>query len=268
MIEILENHFNHGVGMMTENRAKQNILQDDSSVVGEIFDTPITAGKFTWIPLTQLIVWLIFIRRAAKNKPDKTTFSWTVEGLLKMIVMLGSEWCHNLSHAFSAKVVGKPMDQMKIQMGMPRCVYYELNDQEITPRQHIIRSLGGPIFNAILVPITAILRLFTRPRSIARETLDTAFHTNLFLSVVSLLPIPGIDGGPILKWSLVEKGYKIREADEIVRNTNGPLSIILGLFSSWAFSKKKILAGVFSGMLGLISLSVFAGWLKEEDVGL
>ena len=253
---------------MTDVQPDHDNFLNDSKVVGEIFDTPLTAGKFTWIPLTQFIVWLIFIRHAAKNKPDKSSFSWVVEGLLKMIAMLGSEWCHNLSHAFSAKVVGKPMDEMKIQMGMPRCVYYELNDQDVTPRQHIIRSLGGPIFNMVMVPIIAFLRLFTKPRSIARDTADTALQTNMFLSFISLLPIPGIDGGPILKWGLVEKGYEIKEADEVVRKTNGPLAVILGLSSSWAFARKKILAGIFSGMLGLISLSIFAGWLKEEDVGI
>ena len=253
---------------MSDKQTEIGSPPESSRVVGEIFDTPITVERYTWIPITQLIVWLIFIRNAAKKKPESTTFSWTVEGLLKMIVMLGSEWCHNLSHAFSAKAVGKPMDQMKIQMGMPRCVYYELNDEDVTPRQHIIRALGGPVFNMVMVPITATLRLFTKPKSIARETANTALHTNLFLSFISLLPIPGIDGGPILKWSLVEQGYEIKEADELVRKTNGPLAVILGLFSSWAFASKKILAGVFSGMLGIISLSIFAGWLKEEDVGI
>lgn len=251
---------------MPDTKADRVAYLDGSRVIGEIFDTPITAEKYTWIPLTQLILWLFFTRKAAEKAPERTTFSWTVEGLLRMIVMLGSEWCHNLAHAFSAKAVGKPMDQMKLQMGMPRCVYYELNDQNVTPRQHIIRSLGGPVFNMFMVPILTVLRSFTKPRSIARETANTALHTNLFLSLISLLPIPGIDGGPILKWSLVEKGYKIHEADEVVRKANGPLSIFLGLFSSWAFARKKILAGFFSVMLGMISLSVFAGWLKEEDV--
>jgi hypothetical protein len=256
----------NGEKKMTDPQTEFGSKLDESKVVGEIFDTPITADKFTWVPLTQLIVWLFFTRRAAKNNPERTTFSWTVEGLLKMIVMLSSEWCHNLAHAFSAKAVGKPMDQMKIQMGMPRCVYYQLNDEDVTPRQHIIRSLGGPVFNLLLVPILAGLRSITKPRSIARETANTALNTNLFLSFISLLPIPGIDGGPLLKWSLVEKGYEIEAADEVVQKANGPLSIILGLYSSWAFSRKRILAGFFSGMLGMISLSVFAGWLKEEDV--
>ena len=158
------------------------------------------------------------------------------------------------------------MDQFKIQFGMPRCVYHEINDLDLTPRQHLIRSLGGPVINLILLPITGFFRLISKPDSIAGETARTAFQTNLFLSLVSLLPIPGIDGGPILKWSLVDRGCSVEEADEAVRKVNGPLVILLGLFSSRAFAKKKLFMGALSGMLGLISLSVFTGWLKEEDI--
>lgn len=151
---------------------------------------------------------------------------------------------------------------------MPRCVYHEINDIEVTPRQHLARSLGGPLINLILLPITVLFKLISKQGSIARETANTAYQTNLFLSLVSWLPIPGIDGGPILKWSLVDRGRTIEEADEVVKKINGPLAILLGLFSSRAFAKKNILAGALSGMLGLISLSIFAGWLKEEDVSI
>jgi len=64
----------------------------------------------------------------------------------------------------------------------------------------------------------------------------------------------------------VKRGKSIKEADKAVQRVNGPLAVFLGLFSSWAFSMKKILLGFFSLMLGMISLSVFAGWLKEEEV--
>jgi Zn-dependent protease len=83
---------------------------------------------------------------------------------------------------------------------------------------------------------------------------------------VSLLPIPGIDGGPILKWSLVEKGYEIAEADQVVQRINGPLSLTLGLFSGWAFLNKKNLAGVFSALLALISFGIFTGKIKEDEI--
>ena len=251
---------------MSDIQSDQEPFLAGTKTVGNLFNTPLTVWKFSWLPVTQLVTWIILTRNTSKQKPHKSPLYWSTTGVFKMIAMLGSEWCHNLAHAFTANLVGKPMDQMRIQAGMPRCIYTQLNDQEVTPRQHIIRSLGGPIFNLVMLPITAFLRLITKPNTIAGETANTAFQTNLFLSTISLLPIPGIDGGPILKWSLVDKGYEIKEADLIVQKINGPLAVFLGIFSSRAFYKKKILAGVFSGLLGLISLSIFAGWLKEEDV--
>lgn len=185
-----------------------------------------------------------------------------------MAVMLGSEWCHNLAHLVASNLINELMDQLRIQFGMPRCVYHEINDLDVAPRQHLIRSLGGPVISLILLTITRFFRMMSKPDSIAGETAKTANQTNMFLSLVSLLPIPGIDGGPILKWSLVDQGCSVEEADEVVRKVNGPLAILLGLFSSRAFAKKNILAGALSGMLGLISLSIFTGWLKEEDISI
>ncbi len=235
-------------------------------VFGIIGKTPITKVGYTWIPLTQLILWAVFTRSAARRKPENSRMQWSQEGFLKMAVMLGSEWCHNLAHLITSNWIGKPMDKMRIQFGMPRCIYQEINDQDVTPRQHITRSLGGPIINILLLPVTGLARLLTKPDTIAGEIAKTAYQTNLFLTLISLLPIPGIDGGPILKWSLVESGKTIQEADQVVQKANGPLALILGLFSSWAFLTRKILLGVLSLMLGGISLSIFAGWLKEDDV--
>jgi len=185
-----------------------------------------------------------------------------------MAVVLGSEWCHNLAHLLASNWIGKPMDKMRIQAGMPRCIYQEINDSNVSPRQHITRSLGGPVISFLLLQVTGLARTLTRSDSIAGETAKTAYQTNLFLSLISLLPIPGIDGGPILKWSLVERGKTIEEADHIVQKANGPLAVFLGLFSSWAFFTKKILLGFFGLMLGITSLSIFAGWLKEDDVSI
>jgi len=231
-----------------------------------IGDTPVTSRGLSWVPLTQLISLVFFTRQASKRKPNDTIFHWTGEGILKTIVTLGSEWCHNLAHLISSNLIGKPMDQLRIQFGMPRCIYHEINDLEVTPRQHVIRSLGGPIMNMLLLPVSWFIKQVTKPDTITGESAKLFYQTNLFLSLISLLPIPGIDGGPILKWSLVEKGCPVEEADEAVQKTNGPLAVILGLFSSWSFGKKRIFAGLFSGMLGLISLSVFLGWIKEEDL--
>ena len=240
----------------------------DEKTIGVIGRTPITRVGQTWIPVTQLALWGIFTRSASRRKPDNSRLQWSREGFLKMAVVLGSEWCHNLAHLLASNWIGKPMDKMRIQAGMPRCIYHEINDPNVSPRQHITRSLGGPVISFLLLQVTGLARTFTRSDSIAEETAKTAYQTNLFLSLISLLPIPGIDGGPILKWSLVERGKTIEEADRVVQKVNGPLAVFLGLFSSWAFLAKKILLGFISLMLGVTSLSIFTGWLKEDDVSI
>jgi hypothetical protein len=237
-------------------------------VIGMLGETELTRQGWAWLPVSQFIVWGVLSRESQERNPNKSWIRAGVEGFCKMVVMLGSEWGHNLAHLSASNLIGKPMDQFRIQLGMPRCIYHKLNDPEVEPKEHVVRALGGPVFNMMVLPFTCLARRVTRPDSIAGATARTAFQTNLFLSLISLLPIPGIDGAPILKWSLVERGKTVAEADEVVRKANGPLAILLGLTSSAAFLKKKPLIGFFSLMLGGISLSVYTGLLKEEDVSI
>ena len=252
---------------MTEGELKP-IRASSDDVLGRLGETEITRRGLSWLPVSQLIIWGQFARASRQRNPERSWIRAGLEGFCQMAVMLGSEWGHNLAHLAASNIIGKPMDQFRIQLGMPRCVYHEINDQEVAPREHLVRALGGPIFNLLALPFAWKARRMTNKDSIAGITARTAFDTNLFLSTISLLPIPGIDGGPILKWSLVERGKTPREADEVVRKMNGPLALILGLFSGGAFLKKKTLPGFFSLMLGGICLSIFAGWLKEEDVSI
>ncbi len=252
---------------MTEGEPK-SLQASQDEVLGKLGETEVTRRGLSWLPVSQFIIWGLFSRASRQRNPDRSWIRAGLEGFCQMAVMLGSEWGHNLAHLAVSNTIGKPMDQFRIQLGMPRCVYYQINDQEVAPREHLARALGGPIFNLLVLPFAWKARRLTKKDSIAGITARTAFDTNLFLSTISLLPIPGIDGGPILKWSLVERGRTPWEADEVVRRVNGPLALLLGLFSSGAFWKKKILPGFFSLMLGGICLSIFAGWLKEEDISI
>jgi len=250
---------------MAEKKSGTDPFPSDS-VLGSLGETQITRRGISWLPVTQLVAWGIFAKASRQRNPERPWLRAGLEGFCQMVVMLGSEWGHNLAHLSASHLIGKPMDQFRIQFGMPRCVYFELDSQNVAPREHLARALGGPLFNLVVLPFAWAAWRLTKNGSIAGMTARTAFDTNLFLSSVSLLPIPGIDGGPILKWSLVEGGHTPQEVDEVVRKVNGPLALLLGLFSSWAFLKKKILLGLFSLMLGGTSLSVFMGWLEEEEI--
>ena len=238
---------------------------DDSISVGRVFATPLRVKGFTWFPLTQCIVWGIMSWIAGKTRPDRSLGERMRIATFTMPVVLGSEWGHNLAHAAAANWIGKPMDAMRITWGMPLCVYYDINDDSVTPRQHILRALGGPLFSFILLVLSSVLRRITPKESLFREVADVSYTTNAFISTVSLLPIPGIDGGPILKWSLVERGRTVEEADQAIRKVDSGLGIALSVFSGAAISRGRRVIGLLSAMLAVMSFGVALGWIKEQE---
>ena len=143
-------------------------------------------------------------------------------------------------------------------------VYYDINDSDVTPRQHIIRALGGPLINLFFLPFIWLARLFAPKDSIGREVLDVAAGTNIFLPTVGLVPIPGIDGGPLLKWSLVERGKTVEEADEVVKDVDKVFGVGMAAASGAAFKRKKNLVGVFLAMMAATALAIGFGWFKEQ----
>jgi Zn-dependent protease len=237
---------------------------DQVTTIGRVFNTPLVVKGKTWLPLTQLITWGIMAWFAGKKHPERSSITRLGTGALTMPVILGSEWGHNLAHAAAADRVGKPMDVMRVVWGMPRVVYYDIQDKQVTPRQHIMRALGGPVFNAMLIPAALFWRALTKPGTVWRDVANAALRTNAFLCTMSLLPIPGIDGGPILKWTMVERGHTIEEADLIVRKVDGVLGVLLGIAGVAAFKKKHRLLGAFLVQLSALSFGVSLGIIEEQ----
>jgi hypothetical protein len=220
------------------------------TTIGHIFGVPLVLRGRSWLPVNQVIAWLIFYllgRRASPQRPF-----WRQAGLagLKMTVMLGSEWTHNLAHAAAARAVGQPMDALSIALGMPICVYHDPEAPSVTPRQHILRSAAGPAWNSLLLACSLMLRRLTRRGSAAREVLDVAVGMNTVIVGAGFCPSPALDGGPLLKWGLVEAGLAPPQADAWVRKAN--LAAGLGLLLGTVFfaRRKKWLLSAILGLLG------------------
>jgi Zn-dependent protease len=237
---------------------------DDVTKIGEAFGTPVVVKGVTWFPLMELFVWVFTTWWAGKRGPERSFWQRACIGALTMPVIVGSEWCHNFAHAAAARLVGKPMDVLRITWGTPLVVYYDIHDPTVTPRQHIVRALGGPLFNALLLPALYPIRKATSPTSIGREIADAAIGMNTFLCTVALLPLPMIDGGPILKWSLVERGHQPQEADEVVKKVDGVLGGILGIASGIAFKKKRPALGILLALFAAAAIGIASGLLREE----
>jgi Zn-dependent protease len=235
-------------------------------VIGYLWETPVLVRGATWFPLTQIATSIVLYWHGRKRTPLRPFCQQLTLAGLSTAVILGSEWAHNLSHLYSAHRMRKPMDEFHIMLGMPRCIYHDVNDADVPPRQHIQRSIAGPMLNASLLPFLVRLRKASEPGSLAHEVWNAAVGMNVFLATASLLPIPGIDGGPILKWSLVERGYSVNEADQLVRRVNGPLAVLLGFSAVLAWLRKKQFLAFILGLLSGSALSIFLGWIDESEM--
>jgi hypothetical protein len=204
------------------------------------------------------------IRETGRKHPE---WSWPTRiwvGALSMGVMLSSEWCHNLAHAAAAKWVGKPVDCIRVSWGMPLLVYYDIEDPDVTPRQHIIRSLGGPLANIIFWGIGAILKRPTREDTPAGQVVNAAVGTNRFLLATGMTPMPFLDGGAALKWALVDRGQSLEAADSTIRKINGFSGMGMVAGAAAAFKKGKKLPGAFLACMAFLSLGVATGLFKEK----
>ncbi|MFA5836477.1 MAG: hypothetical protein WC837_05930 [Bellilinea sp.] len=230
--------------------------------VGCIFGTPLAFQGFNWLPLNQVLAWTLFTRQAMKDHADWTRWRHLLLGGLKMIVLLGSEWCHNIAHVAVARGIGQPVDGIRIIAGMPVLLYKEPEHPSIAPRQHILRSLGGPLCNAVLLLVSKVFQQITPPESPAREVMNVASGMNTFITFASLTPVPEFDGGPILKWSLISHGYSPERASQVSIRANRLIGF--GLLGATAVSIKNhswLLALIYS-FLGVLSLATGYGRTK------
>jgi Zn-dependent protease len=238
--------------------------EEKTTTFGKVFNTPIIAKGITWLPLLELAAWGLLTRVTRRKKPDWSRSKRVTAGALTTLIIFGSEWGHNLAHTAVASRIGKPVDAIRVFWGTPLLIYYDINDQQVSPRQHILRASGGPIFNAIMVPICWVARCITKEGTLTRYLADFALGANVFISSVALLPIPGIDGGPILKWSLVDRGQTPQEADQTVKKVNLALGSGLGIATGMALKKRRKWLGVVIAAFAATSLAIGLGLIKEQ----
>lgn len=223
--------------------------------IGRVFGTPLGVQGISWLPLNELFFWILFTWQSVRQH---TIWRWTdhiLLGAAKMAVMLGSEWCHNIAHTAVARAIGKPVNYLRIILGMPVLIYLEPEHPSVTPRQHILRSLGGPLCSAFLFLFSRLFQKVTPPGSPVREVANVAVGMNTFITLASLIPNPAFDGGPIFKWSLVSFGVSPSQAERYRIYANRWIGV--GLLGASIFSLRKsapLRALIFCG-LGLIALS-------------
>ena len=231
--------------------------------VGHFLGVPLVITGWSWLPLSQALVWAVMTWILGRRYPGWSSARRLLGGFFSMFVMLGSEWTHNLAHAAAADRVGKPMDALRIFMGMPLVVFHPQSEVGVLPREHFLRALGGPVWSGLLLLVARVCQGFTRPGTLAREIADAAVGMNTFITLGGLTPIPGLDGGSMLKWGLVGRGYSLSQANQAVLRANRLAGVGLGAAAAAAFGRRKWLVG--AGCAGLGALALAVGWGLFRD---
>lgn len=216
--------------------------------------TPVKARPGFW-PMV-LGVWAILSWLGRWRWPGQTWSAYLLVGgigtVLGMLVDVG----HACAHTIGARLAHAPMDVVLLGADMPRTLYW---NNDVSPRVHIMRSLGGPVYSGIGLLI-GLVWLWLVPRGTAVRYLGEIWTIgNGFIFLAIFAPLPIVDGGVILKWLLVIFGQTEVQADAWVRRLGlGFGAILLATAVFFLVQASWIVAGICL----LVSLVVFASALN------
>ncbi len=231
----------------------------DAPIVAVVNGTPIKARPEFWLaPLsvTGLLAVVAGLRHPERSAAERLAF-----GLIAMPVALMADVGHAIAHTASARVAGAPMDEILLGLSMPRTLYFD--DEALPPRTHITRSLGGPIYSTACLLFGLVWRMLAPRGSVSRELADVVAVSNGVIWMGSLTPLPIVDAGIILRWSLIERGQTPQQADAAVQRASLTAGLAAaGAGAGLAVRRRTRWAGVALIAGAAACLAAAFGWLK------
>jgi hypothetical protein len=187
----------------------------EPSTLFRIWDTPV---KVKPAVLANLLVLCGFLSwQAGRRRPERPWAVRLLVGMSSLLALLAADLGHAVAHILSARYAQAPMDHILVSAEMPRTIY---PDHDVPPRVHRLRALGGPIFSALSLLASLFLRRLAPRGSLGRELADWSCLGHGLILGGSLAPLPFVDGGSILKWTLVERGQTPQQADAAIRQVD------------------------------------------------
>ncbi|WP_291632473.1 M50 family metallopeptidase [Clostridium sp.] len=170
----------------------------------------------------------------------------------ELIIAFVLVFIHELIHYLTARILGFSGFDIEI---LPIGAVLKVKDlDEASPKEDLIISLSGPLFNLLLAVIFYVLfTIFDRPY------LHLLYNSNLAIGIFNLIPAFPLDGGRVLRDILSVKTI-YRRANEISIR----VSMVLGSIFMFIY-----FVGVYANKsnfnLGLISIFILISSIKEKE---
>jgi hypothetical protein len=146
--------------------------------------TPITwLGPFVFFGLHFLLNLL---------HPNLSLSERFYQSLLFTIAVEITTVLHAFGHILSGKMVHSAMDELLITTTRDVNLYH--GDQSAIPGHvHLVRSLGGPVFNLLIAGFCVMIAPLLSP-GFWSDLVASLISTNLFFGVGGFIPLPSVDG--------------------------------------------------------------------------
>ncbi|MFT5872756.1 MAG: stage IV sporulation protein FB [Clostridium sp.] len=170
----------------------------------------------------------------------------------ELIIAFVLVFIHELVHYLTARILGFSGFDIEI---LPIGAVLKVKDlDEASPKEDLIISLSGPLFNLLLAVIFCVLfAKFDRPY------LQLLYNSNLAIGIFNLIPAFPLDGGRVLRDILSIKTI-YRRANEISIRVSMVLgSIFMFIYFVGMYANKS------NFNLGLISIFILISSIKEKE---
>jgi hypothetical protein len=206
-----------------------------------------------------LALWAGMSWLASRKHPAWSWLARLSAGALSAAALVLADVGHALAHTVSACYSGAPMDEIQLSSGMPRTIYY---DDDISPRAHRMRALGGPVFSAFGLLISLLVRISFPRNSMARYVANWSSIGHGLILAGSLAPLPIVDGGSILKWTLVDRGRTPKQADQIVKQAGIVTGFTATAVGAGLATRQRWLPAVGLLAAGVIAIGAALGKIR------
>ena len=192
--------------------------------------------------------------------PQRGFWPAVLIGFVTMLLLTLADFGHALAHIFSARYAGAPMDEVRVTVTqMPHTLYA---NNTVSPDVHRLRALGGPLFNAAMLILSAAVLAVAPPNSIVWELATWSAAAHAMMLLMSLAPVPGVDGATLLKWTLVARAWPEARAEATTRRLGWLAGVAVALLGLGLIALRAWLVGGLFALAGVIILATAAGVIR------
>lgn len=201
---------------------KYGIIEDIDTVrripIGRFWEINLLVTPLTWLgPFVFFgLYFLINLLNSHLSLADRL-----FQALLFTIAVEITTVLHAFGHVLSGKMVHSAMDELLITATRDVNLYH--GDQSLIPGHvHLVRSLGGPIFNLFVAGLFSALAVGIGP-GVWSALIASLISTNRFFGFGGFLPLPSVDGEVIWR-ELLRPIHSRLQIKNVASGTDSPSS--------------------------------------------